>query len=95
MRIRRRREGKFCLNAPLVRHRVLSEVGWNAILSWNPQDNMLLYASLGRGFKGGALDNRALANGDNPIDPEFLDSVELGFKSLLADGRVSVQRRLV
>lgn len=66
----------------------LSEIGWNAILSWNPQDNMLVYASLGRGFKGGALDNRALANGDNPIDPEFLDSVELGVKSLLADGRV-------
>lgn len=66
----------------------LSEVGWNAILSWNPQDNMLLYASLGHGFKGGALDNRALANGDNPIGPEFLDSVELGFKSLLAGGRV-------
>ncbi|MDD9997682.1 MAG: TonB-dependent receptor [Rhodospirillaceae bacterium] len=66
----------------------LSEIGWNAILSWNPQDNMLLYASLGRGFKGGALDNRALANGDNPISPEYLDSVELGVKSLLADGRV-------
>jgi iron complex outermembrane receptor protein len=66
----------------------ISEVGWNAILSWNPQDNVMLYASLGHGFKGGALDNRALANGDNPIGPEFLDSVELGVKSLLADGRV-------
>ncbi len=66
----------------------LSEVGWNAALSWNATDDVLLYANAGRGFKGGAFDNRALALGDNPISPEFLDSFEIGIKSTLANGTV-------
>jgi len=68
----------------------LSEVGYNARISWKATDDVLLFASFGSGFKGGAYDNRALADGSNPIDPEFLDAWEIGMKGTFADGKVQL-----
>ncbi len=63
----------------------LSELGWKLGTSWRPNDDTLVYASISEGFKGGAYDNRALANGSQPIGPEFLTAYELGLKSDLLD----------
>jgi len=51
----------------------------------HPADDVLLYASVGRGFKSGTFQAGTL----NPaINPEYVTSYELGIKSTLAGGRV-------
>ncbi|MBR9911714.1 MAG: TonB-dependent receptor [Gammaproteobacteria bacterium] len=59
----------------------LSETGWKLGVSWNANDNTLIYASAASGFKGGAYDNRAQANGQQPVGPEYLDAYEIGLKT--------------
>ena len=59
----------------------LSELGWKVSLNWKPTEDVLVYTSASTGFKGGAYDNRAQANGQQPVGPEFLDAYELGIKS--------------
>lgn len=59
----------------------LSETGWKLGLNWQADTRALVYGSVSKGFKGGAYDNRALARGEQPIDPEFLLAYELGVKS--------------
>ena len=54
-------------------------------VTWEPSDDLTLYASYSRGFKSGGFDMRgdvvltpATVNG---YDPEFVDTYELGFHS--------------
>lgn len=68
----------------------LSELGWKVGLNKNVGESSLIYASISEGFKGGAYDNRALANGQQPIGPEFLTAYELGLKSELFDNTLQV-----
>ena len=68
----------------------LSETGWRVGLDYQFGEATMAYVSASEGFKGGAYDNRPLATGENPIDPEFLTAYEIGFKSTLADGRVQL-----
>ncbi len=67
----------------------LKETGWKVGADYKIGDT-LLYASVSRGFKGGAYDNRPLATGELPIGPEFLNAYEVGFKSTLADNRIQL-----
>ncbi len=65
---------------------------WGYKLGYDHQfnDTVMGYASISRGFKSGAFDTRALAafagTADEPVEPEFLDAFEVGFKSTVLDG---------
>jgi iron complex outermembrane recepter protein len=63
-----------------------------AILSWQPTDNINLYASYSQGFKGGGFDPRGnFANADVRAGflPETVDSYEIGAKTSWWDNRVT------
>ena len=68
----------------------LSETGWRLGLDYQLGEASMAYVSASEGFKGGAYDNRPLATGENPIGPEFLTALEIGFKSTLLDGRMQL-----
>jgi iron complex outermembrane receptor protein len=64
-----------------------------AIVAWQPTADLNLYASYSAGFKGGGFDPRGnFANADvrEGFLPETVDSYELGAKTLLADGRATI-----
>jgi iron complex outermembrane recepter protein len=67
------------------------------ILAWQPTDDLNLYASYSQGFKGGGFDPRGnFANADvrEGFLPEFVDSYEIGAKTILFDGRVRANTAL-
>ena len=75
------------------------DVGFTLKADWRVTDESMLYAGYSRGFKGGALDIRAiyaLSNPDNiddglePVDPESLDAFEVGYKATFLDNRLSL-----
>lgn len=70
-------------------------------LEYDLSDTVFAFASYARGFRAGALNDRPRANFDvatqmdpsvnygiNSVDPEKLDTYEVGFRSVLADNRV-------
>ncbi|GAB4521063.1 MAG: TonB-dependent receptor [Amphiplicatus sp.] len=58
-------------------------------LSYKPTDDILVYASVSRGFKSGGFDGRATTDfGFQPFDPEFVWSYEGGLKTSWLDGAV-------
>ncbi len=58
-------------------------------LDYRAADDVLLYATVARGFKSGGFNGRANAPTDVSVfDPEFVWTWEAGVKSELADGRV-------
>lgn len=60
-------------------------------LSYQANDDMLLYGSAARGFKSGGFDGRANTPGQFvPFEPEFVTSYEAGIKSTMVDGRLVV-----
>ncbi|MBL8646144.1 MAG: TonB-dependent receptor [Sphingosinicella sp.] len=66
-----------------------------AQIEFRPNDDLLLYAGINRGVKGGSY-NAKLPDGTPPLDPseipykpEVLLSYEGGFKSTLMDGRAT------
>ena len=63
-------------------------------VTWEPSDELTLYASYGRGFKSGGFDMRgdAVFTPDtvNGYEPEFVDTVELGFHSSFLQGRANL-----
>ncbi len=67
-----------------------SEVSGKIGVDYTPSEDLLIYASVNRGFKGAgypatiAFDEPQLA----PFEPEVLISYELGFKSTLADNKI-------
>ena len=58
-----------------------------ASLSYKLDDNVLVYASLARGFRGGDVNGVALSDPSEivPARPETLDAAEIGFKGDLFD----------
>ncbi|MGD8417860.1 MAG: TonB-dependent receptor, partial [Pseudomonadales bacterium] len=58
-------------------------------VDWQARDNMMLYAFYSRGYKPGganpAIPTQFQADSKFDFDPEFVDSIEFGFKSTLAD----------
>ncbi len=60
-------------------------------LEFQQSDDLLLYTSISRGYKAGGFNSRALS-GIPPAayDPEFVTSFEVGFKSTLANGMVTL-----
>ncbi len=60
-----------------------------ATLSFKPTNNLLLYATVARGFKAGGFDGRASTNfGFTPFRPEFVWSYEGGAKTSWLGGRL-------
>lgn len=63
---------------------------WKAVVDMRPTDNIMLYASASTGFRSGAYDmaqsDPALI--DQAVDPETVESFELGMKASLFDNRV-------
>ena len=55
-----------------------------AVVSWNVNDNILLYGSYSRGFKSGGYNTSAPF--DAPYRPETLDAFEIGAKTTLRRG---------
>lgn len=63
----------------------------SASLSYQLNDDMRIYASYGRSFRGGGYTTAPTTQESLlEYDPETSDSLELGFKGRLADGRVQV-----
>lgn len=60
-------------------------------LEFQQNDDLLWYTSFSRGYKAGGFNSRALSGiPPEPYDPEFVNAFEVGFKSTLADGRVTL-----
>ncbi len=61
-------------------------------LSYEPHEDLLLYASYSRGFKSGGFQGRgtSAASVREPFDPEIADSYEAGLKATLLDGRLQI-----
>lgn len=61
-------------------------------IEWTFADNVLVYGSVARGFKTGGFFGGFATNAAQlrPFDSETIDSLELGFKSDWADGRLRV-----
>jgi iron complex outermembrane recepter protein len=66
------------------------------ILNWQPQDNLLFYASYSRGYNAGGFSARAgtVADVTTPFDPEFINAFEVGAKTDLIDGRLRLNGAL-
>ena len=63
-------------------------------LSYQPTEDLNLYASWGRGFKSGGFDMRGdaifIPSTVDGYEPEFIDSWELGFKGAFLDRRLFI-----
>lgn len=70
------------------------EVTPRVSLTWEPSDELTLYASYSQGFKSGGFDMRGDAvftpNTVNGYQPEFVDTYEIGFHSAFWQGRVNL-----
>ena len=66
-------------------------------LEWKPQDDMLLYARYGRGFKSGGWNGQAagaLVQIQEPFAPEFVNAYEVGAKTQWYDDRLQFNAAL-
>jgi iron complex outermembrane receptor protein len=74
--------------------RSFSEFTPRASVRFKPMDDLMLYASYGRGFKSGGFDMRgdafAFPGTVNGYNPELVDTYELGLKTTTAGGHVSL-----
>ncbi len=60
-------------------------------LEFQQTEDLLWYTSFGRGYKAGGYNSRALSGiAPKAYDPEFVNAFEVGFKSALAGGRVTL-----
>ena len=67
-------------------------VAWRGALTWEPNDDTLVYASVSRGYKSGSTPVNAanIATQNGPARQEQLTAYELGTKLSLADRRFYV-----
>ena len=64
-----------------------------AVIQYEPSEDIMLYASYTRGYKGPAFNvffNHTAPNNARPIDEELSDSYEIGVKSQFLDNRVQL-----
>jgi iron complex outermembrane receptor protein len=57
-------------------------------LQWDPSEDVMVYATYARGYKGPAIDGNT--GTVREVEPEHVDSYELGIKSILLDGAMTV-----
>lgn len=71
-----------------------SDFNWKLGLNFTPNDDVLIYTSLSTGFRSGGYDmtfgGLALASPLMTFDPEDVTAFDLGFKSTLADGSMTL-----
>ncbi len=69
-----------------------SEMTGRLVVDWAPSDDVMVYGSYSRGYKGGGInppfDPVVFPNLTEEFQPEFIDAFEIGMKSTLADGRL-------
>ncbi len=68
-----------------------SNLSGRAVLQYSPTEDVMLYGSYTRGYKGPALNvffNHTAPGNAVPLDPEISDSFEVGLKSQFLDNRV-------
>ena len=63
-------------------------------LSWDAGENTNLYATYARGYRSGAYPGGFIPADFGPVDPEFVDSYELGLKSILLNDRLQLNAAL-
>lgn len=85
--------------APVTTNDDFSEnnLSWRANLAWRPNDDMLLYANVSRGFKSGSYINNSITAASQykaPIKQEQLTAYELGYKVGLLNGRAQINTAL-
>ena len=81
------------VNQVIPSHRTTwREVTFRAVIDYALTDNVNVYYSRSRGFKGGVYNLPALVPGveNPPVNPEILDSNEIGLKGDFLDGRLRV-----
>jgi iron complex outermembrane recepter protein len=76
------------LNGPFA-----SKDSWNDTIfrfaaNWAVTDDNMLYATFAQGFKSGGLHNRGTDPEFLAYEPESVDTIEVGSKNILLDGRV-------
>ena len=60
-------------------------------LEFQQNDDLLWYTNISRGYKAGGYNSRALSGiAPKAYDPEFVNAFEVGFKSTLADGKITL-----
>jgi iron complex outermembrane receptor protein len=69
-----------------------NEVSGRAILDWKPMEDVLLYASYSKGYRGGTFNGLAYGTAAQVyfVEPEKVNAYELGFKSRFLDNRIQV-----
>lgn len=87
-----------CNGIPLAGKKSWNDFSPKVGIQFEPNDDLLLYASWTRGFRSGNFFSRivttpattvaAAAAQLGPVEPETVDAYEVGLKSTLADGRV-------
>jgi iron complex outermembrane receptor protein len=67
-----------------------SEVTPQATLDWQVTDDLFLYTTVAKGFKGGGFDDTPanIAQATTPFNPEEATNYEIGVKADLLDGRM-------
>jgi iron complex outermembrane recepter protein len=67
-----------------------SETTPQFILRWTPNDTMMVYGTLSRGFKGGGFQNNApnAFAASQPYNPETVTNYEIGYKAELFDRKL-------
>jgi iron complex outermembrane recepter protein len=67
-----------------------SETTPQATLDWTVNENVFLYATVARGFKGGGFDDTPanIPQSTIPFDPEKVTNYEIGIKTELLDRRI-------
>jgi iron complex outermembrane receptor protein len=65
----------------------VNDLSWRLGARWKVDSDNMVYATVSRGFKGPAYDDKTLGSGV-PVKPEVATSYELGWKSELLDRRI-------
>lgn len=84
-----KREGVDPRDPASYADRTFDELQPKASLAWQATDNFLAYATLARGFRSGGF-NEVAPGVTRTFEAETSDTVEVGFKSTLIEGVLSV-----
>lgn len=77
---------------PVISRLEEDNVAWRGALTWEPNDDTLVYASVSRGYKSGSTPVNAanIATQNRPAKQEELTAYEIGTKLALADRRFNL-----
>jgi iron complex outermembrane receptor protein len=83
------REGVDPRDPASYANRTFDELQPKASLAWQATDNLLAYATFARGFRSGGF-NEVAPGVTRTFEPETSDTIEVGFKSTLIEGVLTV-----